>query len=141
MVYSVHYKQGLWYQSVTPRKSKAETFSGLTPRWVSNPMHIVSKVEQPLHYIIKFYSCFKSKVCTVVIHSIYRQNETGLHVLRLLIKRNLRVPVLTLTWEHKRFENQHNAGEFISGFCFVKMFMFPFRFWKCYTHQENPIFS
>ena len=140
MVYFIHYKQGLWYQSVTPRKPKAETFPGLTPRWVSNPMHIVSKVEQPLHYIIKFYSCFKSKVCTVVIHSIYRQNETDLHVLRLLIKRNLRVPVLTLTWEHKRFENQHKAGEFISGFCLWTWFEFPFRFWNVVCTKKFHIF-
>ena len=78
MVYFIHYKQGLWYQSVTPRKSKAETFPGLTPRWVSNPMYIVSKVKQTLHNILRVLQFIsKDTVYTVVIHSIYIDKRNG----------------------------------------------------------------
>ena len=125
MVYFIHYKQGLWYQSVTPRKPKAETFPGLTPRWVSNPMYIVSKVKQTLHYILKVLQFVsKDTIYTVVIHNIgiNKMNEPCTHT--ILNQVSLRVPVLTLTWEHKQFENQHNAGEFISSFVLWKCLCF-----------------
>ena len=110
----VHYKQGLWYQSVTPRKPKAETFPGLTPCCVSNPMYIVITVNN--HYITYIWKfTFGSKVnCTKVIHISYEQKRRVFGALRLHQKRSPST-CLTWTWEYKQFENQHKAGEFISG--------------------------
>ena len=139
MVYFIHYKQGLWYQSVTPRKPKAETFPGLTPRWVSNPMYIVSKVDQPLHYIYESFT-FVSKAKVIhVIHSIYKQHETSLlrtpsshkRIFGYLSNTDLRIQAVWKSakswWVHKRL-------------VFLKMYEF-----LCFPEkvviQENPIFS
>ena len=141
MVYSVHYKQGLWYQSVTPRKPKAETFPGLTPCCVSNPMYIVITVNN--HYITYIWKfTFGSKVnCTKVIHISYEQKRRVFGALHHHQKLSPGT-CLTWTWEYKQFENQHKAGEFISGFAlFFENVSISFSFLKRFNIQENPIFS
>ena len=44
------------------------------------------------------------------------------------------------TWEYKQFENQHKAGEFISG-SFSENEQVSFGFSENVVNEENPIFS
>lgn len=57
---------------------------------------------------------------------------------RSVFSRRLRCTCLSLTWEYKQFENQHKAGEFISGLVWKEQV--PLLSGK-FVDQENPIFS
>ena len=118
---SMNEAQSLHAKGVTPQKPKAETFPGLTPRWVSNPMYIVITVNN--HYITYIWKfTFVSKVnCTSVIHISYEQKLRRVFWALRLLQKISSGTCLMWTWEYKQFENQHKAGEFISGFIL----------WKC----------